>query len=84
MNNLHEKCLGNGFTDDQKKFMKHNVCKKVVDGHCTVYANPTVKWEHPICGDRCNMATNYRPDLAVVSGKVRQGQQKGKKGKKNR
>lgn len=69
-NCLHQKCLGQGFAEDEKQFMRGEQCDRIKERHCTVYLNPVAKWEHTP-GGRCAMASHYRPDLAVAKkGKI--------------
>lgn len=88
---VHDKCLGRGFSETEKKFIKLPTCpriesydqnKDVADGDgtisfCSTYIDPTNKWAHD---KRCPMSEHFRPDLVDKEEKrQRVGQQKQKK-----
>jgi hypothetical protein len=84
MGNVVEKCLGNGFDEDHKKFHNGGACNRIIDGKCAAYAMPELKWDRgPMIG-YCPLATHYDEALVAEKPKGRVGQQKGKKGKRNR
>lgn len=88
---VHEKCLGYGFSNDEKKSLKIPMCTRVesYDGNknedengcitsfCSTYSDPANKWTH---GKRCPLSDHFRPDLVDKDKeKTRVGQQKQKK-----
>jgi hypothetical protein len=78
----HEKCLGRGFTEEEKKFLVENACGKLdltsdQEPRCTAYAKPELWWRP---GFYCPLATHYKPKQATEK-KHRVGQQKQKKSK---
>ena len=83
--NIVEKCLGNDFDEDHKKYHNGEVCRRIDEnGNCTAYTNPSVKWDHgPLLG-YCPLASHYCETKDYDTTKQRAGQQKGKKGKRSR
>ena len=67
---VHEKCLGEGFSDDEIKYFvgKRTACSRVepIDGEvtnkclCKSYVNPAIFWNR----GSCPLADHYRPDLS--------------------
>jgi hypothetical protein len=78
-----DKCLGNGFDEEHKKFHKGGACKRIVDGLCAAYIKPEMKWDRGPTLSYCPSATHYL-EFKCDEQKQRAGQQKGKKGKRNR
>lgn len=87
---VHEKCLGIGFTEEEKKFFveKKSRCSKVIEvisditgdteNLCATYIKPSVFWNR----GGCPVADHYRPDLfSETKNAKRVGQQKQKKKK---
>lgn len=90
---VHERCRGEGFTEEEKPFLTGPFCDRIDPVvqekerpdflnpacRCTVYFKPVVKWKD---GKRCPMSSHFRPDLETkTAGKTRVGQQKQKKKK---
>ena len=85
---VHDKCRGEGFTEEQRKFMLADKCERIEpvsteDGDsythkacvCSAYVNPGMWWRH----GRCPVGNHYRPDLEISKKKIRVGQQKQRK-----
>jgi len=88
---VHERCVGIGFSDTEKQFLKLPQCPRVesygegkndssdntITAFCSVYTDPTNKWTH---GKRCPLSDHFRPDLVEKDKeRTRVGQQKQKK-----
>lgn len=81
---VHEKCLGEGFTDEEKEYVRASRCSRMETfegdeeevSYCKAYVNPSNWWKH---GRHCPLGDHFRPDLQSVNVKVRAGQQKQKK-----
>lgn len=89
---VHEKCIGEGFSDTEIKALRAQRCSHIEDitmadddGNtmteffCDAYMSPEHKWTN---NKRCPLAEHFRPDLlGKDKEKTRVGQQKQKKKK---
>lgn len=88
---VHDKCLGFGFSDDEKKSLKIPMCTRVelydenkggsdngsITAFCSTYTDPANKWAY---NKRCPLSDHFRPDLVEKDKeRTRVGQQKQKK-----
>lgn len=71
------KCRGEGFSEEEAKFLREKECSCIDGDFCKAYAFPGIKWKL----GRCPMSTNYRPDLVEEKQKIRVGQQRNKRKK---
>jgi len=68
-----------GNLEHQPVHEKCSSCKRIADGVCSVYSNPSLWWEKR---KQCPLASHLRKVVVDYEGKQRAGQQKQKRKKK--